>query len=177
MLFTFVSGSGWQQNKHYPVDRPEEKDHAQNSRLLRRLTHQGKPFVNQFHRHLDNNRPLILPPHAVPFFALICLIFAAASDITNAVNKADGMGQWAVYFIRCLWSIHKRHNGPTYIANYELSCNSESRESIGPTLLSNLDMSLTAVTNHINDLQLYLTILDPYSRQFSSQYNYKIVNY
>ena len=27
------------------------------------------------HRHLDNNRPLILPPHAAPFLALICLIF------------------------------------------------------------------------------------------------------
>ena len=45
------------------------------------------------HRHLDNNRLLILPPHAAPFLALICLIFAAAGNITNAVNKADGMGQ------------------------------------------------------------------------------------
>ena len=25
-----------------------------------------------------------------------------AGNITNAVNKANGMGQWAVYFIRCL---------------------------------------------------------------------------
>ena len=48
----------------------------------------GQPMQN--HGHQDNNRPLILPPHAAPFSALICLIFAAAGDITNAVNKADG---------------------------------------------------------------------------------------
>ena len=42
--------------------------------------------------------------HAAPFLALICLIFAEAGNKTNAVTKANCMGQWAVYFIRCLWS-------------------------------------------------------------------------
>ena len=40
--------------------------------------------------------------HAAPVFAIFAWLLAAAGNITNAVNKADGMGQWAVYFIRCL---------------------------------------------------------------------------
>ena len=38
-----------------------------------------------------------MPPHAAPFLAIfspnLLDFFAAAGDITNAVNKADGMGQ------------------------------------------------------------------------------------
>ena len=37
--------------------------------------HTGCRQMRLYHRHLDNNRPLILPPHAAPFLALICLIF------------------------------------------------------------------------------------------------------
>ena len=52
--------------------------------------------------------PLALNPGANQYTgpargAKKCFIAAAAAgDITNAVNKADGMGQWAVYLIRCL---------------------------------------------------------------------------
>ena len=51
-----------------------------------------------------------MPPHAAPFLAIfspnLLDFFAAAGDITNAVNKADGMGQWTIYIIRCLWFAH-----------------------------------------------------------------------
>ena len=33
-----------------------------------------------------------MPPHAAPFLALICLIFAAAGDITNTVNTGRRAG-------------------------------------------------------------------------------------
>ena len=53
-------------------------------------------FIHQ-HRHLENNRLLILPPHAAPFLAIfspyLLDLFAAAGDITIAVNKDDGMDQ------------------------------------------------------------------------------------
>ena len=44
----------------------------------------------------------------MPLLALNSLVFAAAGNITNAVNKTGGKGQWAVYFIKL--SMDVNHN-------------------------------------------------------------------
>ena len=35
------------------------------------------------------------------YISKVC--FKAAGNITDAVNKASRQGQWAIYFLRCLW--------------------------------------------------------------------------
>jgi hypothetical protein len=35
------SGSGWQQGKHYPPEKSDDKESPENSQLLKRLSHPG----------------------------------------------------------------------------------------------------------------------------------------
>ena len=46
------------------------------------------------HRHLDENRLLILPHMQRQFLLVIAWLFAAAGDITNTLTKSNGMGQF-----------------------------------------------------------------------------------
>ena len=52
--------------------------------------------------------------------------FIAVGKITNVVNKAGEPGQWAVFFFRCLWVVHRR----THFKTHWLSVADKSKYSL-----------------------------------------------